>query len=591
MEQNQGFTPHSMFEGMMRANHKLVQNYLNNLSGYNHDMRDMFLTYFHFATKFAVNTQEIFKVQNYFLEYLVRQQGILDDVLKAPAKNGSYEPFIQPREDDKRFRAPEWNTLPFFNYLKQNYILTQDLIRKVIDDVDINEKSHDKLRFYAAQLTNLFSPSNFLFTNPEALRTAMETSGASLWNGFNNFLKDLDKEKITQTDESAFRVGKNLALSKGSVVYQNELIQLIQYAPATDKVYEVPLLIIPPWINKFYVLDMQPENSFVKYMTEKGFTVFMISWKNPGPELAHLRFDDYVEKGALAAISVAKSISGSEKINALGYCLGGTLLSVAASILGAKNDESLNTITWLAAMVDFKDIGPMGAVVDAALVNKLKRGELLKNGLLHGYDMERAFNLMRVNDLVWNYVISNYLKGQTPKPFDVLYWTNDNTNLPGDMYAYYIGEMILKNNLSRKNALTIAGHQIDIGKIKAPAYVVALKEDYISPPETVYTTTELVNGPVEFFLGESGHVMGVINPPERKKYGHYEGGNLGGSFGDWQKTAKFSKDSWWNTWSEKLIARSGKKKAAPAKEGNKDYQIVEAAPGTYVMETCEGTMN
>ena len=403
-------------------------------------------------------------------------------------------------------------------------------------------------------------------------------------------MADIEKGRISQTDMSAFEPGRNIAITPGAVVYENELIQLIQYSPTTKKVYETPLVIIPPWINKYYILDLRPENSLVKFMVDEGFTTYIISWKNPTPDMGHITFDNYVEMGTLKAFEVAQSVSKSKKINVLGYCLGGTLLSTTLAIMASKENKlesPVNSATFLAAMVDFSDVGPMGDVIDNALIKKLERGELLKDGVMHGHDMEKAFNLIRANDLIWKYVANNYLKGKSPSPFDILYWTNDNTNLPAKMYLYYLKYMVLQNKLSRKNALRICDTPIDIGKIEIPVYVIGLEQDHISPAHTVFTTTELVSGPVEFILGESGHVMGTANHPSKKKYGYFLNGKLGRGLEAWKKSAKFHEGSWWTAWSERLVKKSGKQITASKKLGNARFKIIEPAPGRYVKEKCK----
>jgi polyhydroxyalkanoate synthase len=579
-----------LFNGIAKINQRVFQNNIKNYSGYYHDNRDIGLTYSSFFSKLFAEPTEMVKVQGFQMEFLQKQMALWQHIFINPyiGKNkNEKEPFISPKKADNRFKAPHWNKYPFFDFLKQNHLLIEQFALRIVDEVEMGESTKGRLDFYTKQYAELFSPANFLFTNPEVLELAVETKGDSLWKGFNNFVNDIEKGRITQVDESAFEVGKNLATTPGEVIYENELIQLIQYAPTTKNVQEIPLLIIPPWINKFYVLDLTPEESFVKFMVDQGFTVFIISWKNPTSGMGYLTFDDYVNKGALKAIEVAENISVAKKINVLGYCLGGTLLGVAASILASQKKEVINTITFLASMLDFSDIGPMGDEINEALVNKLERGELLKDGIMHGHDMERAFNLIRVKDLVWNYAIDNYLKGMPPSVFDVMYWTNDNTNLPASMYVYYMKEMILKNKLVQKNALNICGTLIDIGKIEAPVFIVAMKRDYISPPQTVFITTQLVSGPVEFILGESGHVMGAVNPPIKKKYGYYLDGKLGKGFDEWQNTAQFHEGSWWTTWSGKLKDKSGKQVPASKFLGNKNYVEIEPAPGRYVKERCE----
>lgn len=577
------FSFQKLFSGLLKANQKIVFNYLENFSGYNHDLRDISLAYFHFFTELFINTGDITKVQDLYFQFLIRQEKLRENIfIESIAGNQQ----IKSPGNDKRFLSDEWNKYPYYHFLWQNHLLTEQFIMKVLDEVEMSDARKKKLRFYTKQYLDLHSPANFLYTNPEVLELAMKTNGDSLWKGFNNFINDLENGKITQTDESAFEVGKNIAITPGEVIYENELIQLIQYAPTTETVYKIPLLIVPPWINKYYVLDLQKENSFIKFLVEQGITVFIISWRNPMPGMGNITFDNYVDKGVISAIDAVREINQVQKINILGYCLGGTILGVTASILKARKKDVINTITFLAAMIDFTDIGPMGAVIDSALIKKMERGELLRNEILHGHDMERAFNLIRANDLVWKYVINNYMKGTLPKAIDVMYWTNDNTNLPSKMYLYYLKHIIYENKLSKKDALRICDTLVDIGKINEPVYIIAFKEDYISPPATVFTTSELVKGTVEFILGESGHVMGAINPPARMKYGHFHDGKLGSGYAEWQKTAKYSKESWWLPWSTKLRKQSGEKIIAPKNLGNDKYIELEPAPGSYVMEKC-----
>lgn len=570
--------------GINSAYQKLTENYFKNLSGYHHDYRSIANTYLNFFSKIAINPHEIIKINSFYLDFFQCQQKLWNSVFINPDTEESFQ--ILPRKNDKRFVAEEWS-IPYFNFIKQNYWLTEKLADRIIGEIEIGEKARKKMIFYNQHFIDLLSPANFLATNPEALKLAMDTKGKSLMNGFKNLVNDIEKGQITQCDESAFEVGKNLAITPGAVVYQNELMQLIQYKATTNTVHEIPLLMIPPWINKYYILDLQPENSLVKFLVDQGITVYMVSWLNPCAGKGHLTFENYVNDGAIKAIEIVKDISSVKKINTLGYCLGGTLLGVASAILSHdKKNNPLNTATLLAAMIDFNDVGPMGNVIDEALVKKLERGELLNDGVLHGHDMERAFNLIRAQDLIWNYAVNSYLKGNKPRAFDVLYWTNDNTNLPACMYKYYIRRIILENGLSKKNALTICNTPIDIGKIEFPVFVVGFKEDYISPAKTSFITTRMVSGAVEFILGGSGHVMGAINPPAKKKYGYYLNGKLDGSFDTWIETAKFFEGSWWKPWSERLIEHSGKQIPASKILGSKTYPIIEPAPGSYVKTGC-----
>jgi len=584
MEDKKNFDLGELMNCITIVNQRIAKNYFKNSSSYHHDLRDMGLTYFSLVTKMLANPVEMFKIYNSNLDFLKAQQDIWKQVF-MDSNNTENAPVIEPKNGDKRFLDAEWLTNPFLNFIKQNYLLAERLSEQIVDEVEIDPKMRKKLDFYVGQYMDAFSPSNFLLTNPEAMRLAIETKGKSLWDGLYNLMEDLEKGKISQTDESAFEVGKNIAVTPGTVVYENELIQLIQYTPVTKKVFDTPLVMIPSWINKYYVLDLEPKKSLVKFLVAQGVTVFMVSWRNPKPGMGNLTFDDYVGKGAIKAIEVAKNISGAKKVNTLGYCLGGTLLSVAASILSTNPKENpINTITFLASMVDFSDIGPMGDVISESLIQKLERGELLHDGIMDGADMETAFNLIQSNNLIWNYVINNYLEGKKPTAFDVLYWTNDNTNLPGEMYKYYMRNMIFENKLSRKNALKICNTLVDIGKIEVPVFVIGFENDIISPAITAFTTTELVKGSVEFIFGGSGHVIGAINPPSKNKYGYYLNGKLGIGFEEWIKTAEYFEGSWWTPWTERLIKQSGKEIAAPAKAGNQTYKMIEPAPGRYVKE-------
>ncbi|MEO7087530.1 MAG: class I poly(R)-hydroxyalkanoic acid synthase [Bacteroidia bacterium] len=584
-------TIQELTERITGATQKIIKNYLDNNTGYNHDNRDIVNTYTEFGTKLMANPEEGEKIQELFKGFLNSQQELWKHVAeRQSSKDVEYKPLIAPSADDKRFKSPEWDEAPYyFDFVKQSYLLTSKLMTEIVDTVDMADKSKKKLAFYTKQYIDAFSPSNFIATNPEAIKLAQQTNGQSLIDGFKNLLSDIEKGGITQTDMSAFEPGRNIAITPGAVIFENELMQLIQYSPSTKKVYETPLLIIPPWINKYYILDLRPENSLVRFIVDSGITTYMISWKNPTPYMRNITFDKYVEEGAIKAIEVVQSISKSKKINTLGYCLGGTLLGTTLAILAkktAQKDNPVNTATFLATMIDFSDVGPMGDVIDHALISKLERGELLEEGIMHGHDMERAFNLIRANDLIWSYVVSNYLKGKSPTSFDVMYWTNDNTNLPAKMYLFYLRYMVLENKLSRKNALRICDTLIDIGKIETPSFVIGMEEDHISPVRTNFTTTELLSGPVEFILGESGHVMGVANPPAKKKYGYYLNGKLENGFEKWKETAKFHEGSWWTPWSERLIKKSGKQVVPIKSLGNTKYKVIEPAPGRYVKEKC-----
>jgi polyhydroxyalkanoate synthase len=574
-----------MNELIAAAGKKMMEKTITDAPSSFSDNMELALQYSNLFSEIASNPGNTAKAQSLYVDFIKKQQDLWKSMLERQAGKET-TPVIMPAADDKRFKAAEWNETPYFDFIKQSYLLVSEMLGNIVESVDIDDKTKRKLSFYTKQYIDSFSPTNFLATNPEALKLAQETKGQSITDGLKNFLEDVAQGRITQTDVTAFKLGENLAITEGDVVYENELIQLIQYKPSTKTVNEIPVLVIPPWINKYYILDLKPENSYVKYIVDQGFTTFLISWKNPTKELGNLGFEDYVEKAALKAAEVMKDITKAKKVHAVGYCLGGTLLSIALSIAYARKNVPFETATFLATMIDFSDIGPMGDIIDEALVKKIENGELKEQNLMRGKVMGSAFNLIRSNDLIWNYVANSYLKGKKPAPFDVLYWNGDNTNLPANMYGYYLRHMLFENKLSRKNALRICDTPVDIGRLELPVFVVGASEDHISPPQTTFTTTELVSGPVEYVLGGSGHVMGVVNPPFKKKYGYYKDGEMNKGFEEWKKTAKQHEGSWWTPWTAWLKKQSGKEIPAPTKAGNAKYKSIEPAPGSYVKEPC-----
>lgn len=566
---------------IVKANKKITKSVTENFSGLLHDQRDFILACTSLVMKFYTRPKEILNVQKNVFK--LTQE--LQELLIRFWTNQNDNPLITPGKNDKRFNASAWDE-HYFDFLKQSYLLISKTVMDILNETDLDKKEKRKLLFYSKQLLDALSPANFAITNPEALKIAVQTKGESLTKGFRNFLKDIQNGRISQADGITFQVGKNLAVTKGSVVFRNNLIELIQYAPSTPEVHEIPLLIVPPWINKYYILDLQQKNSFIRYAVEQGFTVFIISWKNPQAGIANIAFDDYVQNGVLNSIDVILEITGASRINTMGYCIGGTLLGVVLAVLTAKKQDLVNSVVFLAAMLDFSDIGPMGDVIEEALVKKMERGEILHDGIMSGRLMEEAFNLIRANDLIWHYVTNNYLKGQEPDPFDVIQWTSDNSNLPSQMYLYYIRNMVLENKLSKRNALNSCSVPVNIYKIKTPALVIGMQEDHISPCRTVFTTTELLKGPVEFLLGGSGHVMGIANPPVKNKYGYKMGGILEEGFDEWLRTAKSYQGSWWLPWSKWLAERSGKLIVAKTLLGSEKYPVLMPAPGSYVLESC-----
>ena len=520
------------------------------------------------------------KVQEQYFDYLKKHFTLWQKF--STKKNGEkIEPVITPSVTDGRFKAEEWNDNSNFDFIKQSYLLMSELINNLTETVDIDAEEKNKLSFFTKQYIDAIAPTNFAFTNPEVLKLAQETNGASLVDGFKNFIKDYEKGHISQTDESAFEIGRNVAITPGTVIYENEIIQLIQYLPTTKTVNQYPLLIIPPCINKYYILDLQPHNSFVKYAVDNGNTVFLISWRNPSKEMTPFTFDDYINDGIFKAVDAVKSITKAKKINALGYCIGGTILGVAASAYKKKKKAPFNSLTFLASMLDFSDIGPVNVFVDEKWISTLEK-ELKKEGILDGRKLANTFNLLRPNDLIWSYVVNNYLKGKEPRPFDILYWNGDSTNLPGNMYAYYLRHMCLNNELIVKDKLTIAGEKIDLGNIDNPAYIVSCKEDHISPFRTNFNTTELLSGTCEFILSGSGHVAGIVNPPEKSKRGYLTDGELTKGVDHWLSTAKENEGSWWIHWINWINKISEKQISAIYNIGNEDYPPVEPSPGKYV---------
>ncbi|MDH4192130.1 MAG: class I poly(R)-hydroxyalkanoic acid synthase, partial [Betaproteobacteria bacterium] len=472
----------------------------------------------------------------------------------------------------------------YYEYLMRSYLLASRTLAELADTTALEGLAKERLRFAVRQWTDAVSPANFIATNPQALRRACETGGASLTHGVVNLLDDLRRGRISQSDESAFEVGRNLAVTPGEVVFENALIQLIQYAPTTARVGRRPLVMVPPCINKFYVLDLQPENSFVRYAVGEGHTVFMLSWRNVPASLGHLTWDDYLEQGVLRALAVAREVSGAKQVNALGFCVGGTLLGAALGVLAARGDDLVASATFLTAMLDFRDTGPIGLFVDEASVAARERS-IGGGGLLSGEELGIVFSALRANDLIWPYVVNNYLLGATPPPFDILYWNADGTNLPGPMYCYYLRHTYLENRLREPGALVNCGVPVDLGRVNCPVFVYASREDHIVPWRSAYATLGLLGGEKTFVLGASGHIAGVINPADKNRRSYWSGGAPYPQDADaWLAGAAEQRGSWWPRWSVWLAAQRGEWRRAPGKAGNRKYRPIEPAPGRYVRE-------
>ena len=513
---------------------------------------------------------------NYFQQQLALWTRMMASVAGQPDNATSAS-----EKGDRRFKATAWRDVFAYSLLKQGYLLNSRLISDMVEAVDLDEPTRQRLSFYTRQFIDSMSPANFAATNPEVMQLAFETGGQSLRAGFENLLKDMGQGALSITDQTAFEIGKNVAVSEGAVVFENELFQLIEYAPLTDQVATRPLLIVPPCINKFYILDLQPANSFVRFAAEQGNTVFLVSWRNPDAACGHFTWDDYLSQGAIRAIEVALAISGADKLNALGWCVGGTILSSALAVLRARSDTSVGSLTLLTTMLDFCDPGELGIFIDEQGVSARERS-IGKGGIYPGTELGFVFQTLRANDLIWPNVINNYLKGKVPEAFDLLYWNADSTNLPGPMYAWYLRNMYLENNLCVSNRLTMCGTQVDLGRIDVPSYVLATHEDHIVPWKAAYRTTQLVGGKTQFVLGASGHIAGVINPASKNKRSYWTGGNLSDDAEKWFAGAEATPGSWWTHWVKWLAPYRGKPIDARRKPGNKQYVEIEPAPGRYV---------
>ena len=484
---------------------------------------------------------------------------------------------------DRRFSSAEWRRDPWFDYLRRSYLINSQFLADWVDALEAQPRVKERLRFVARQLVDAMSPANFAATNPEALKLALETKGESLSRGVRQLIEDVHKGRISTTDESQFEIGRNIAVTEGAVVYQNELMQLIQYKARTPMVFKRPLVMVPPCINKYYILDLQPENSLVRFALEQGHNVFMVSWRNVAEDLGHLAWDDYVELGVFKALEVARAVSGVDKVNALGFCVGGTLLGVALAVAAARGEAGVESATFLAAMLDFSDTGEIGLFIDEPSV-VLREATIGKGGIMPGRDLALVFSALRANDLIWSYVVNNYLKGKPPEAFDLLYWNADSTNLPGPMYCWYVRNTYLENRLREPNKASVLGAPVDFGKIAVPAYVLATREDHIVPWRTAYSTTQLVGGEKRFVLAASGHIAGVINPASRGKRSHWTGEKLPVNADEWLAGAVETPGSWWTDWTDWLGRLGGGRVKARSRLGNEQFKPGESAPGSYVRQ-------
>lgn len=481
---------------------------------------------------------------------------------------------------DRRFAGEAWRNDPRFDGLTQTYLGLSDMVRKNLDAAPLEGRSKAQWGFVLRQVVDALSPANCLATNPEALQTALDSGGASLVEGMRLFVQDFARGRVSMTDDTAFEVGRNVATTPGSVVFENDLIQLIQYAPTTAKVHERPLLIVPPCINKYYILDLQPDNSLVAHAVAQGHTVFLVSWRNAGPEQGNLGWDDYLEQGVMQAIDVALAISGADRANTLGFCIGGTLLASALAVLAAHGEDKAASLTLLTTMLDFSNTGELGLMVSEQAV-AAREATIGHGGLLKGRELAQVFAALRANDLIWPYVVNGYLKGKAPPAFDLLFWNGDDTNLPGPMYCWYLRNTYLENKLREPGGTVQCGLPVDLGQITVPAFVYASREDHIVPWQTAYASTQLLGGDVRFVLGASGHIAGVINPPAKKKRNHWVG-KLAADADRWLERAEDVPGSWWPAWMDWLGEHAGRLVAAPKSAGSRKHKPIEAAPGRYV---------
>ncbi len=503
------------------------------------------------------------------------------------------KPVAQPEKSDRRFADPEWQENPLFDFLKQAYLLTSNWAEDLVEKAEgIEDRRKRRAQFYLEQITTALSPSNFPFTNPEVIRATLSSNAENLAEGMNNLLADLERSgdllKISQTDMSAFKVGENLAITPGKVVFQNELIQLIQYSPTTDTVHETPVMIVPPWINKFYILDLVPKKSFVKYLVDQGYTVFMVSWVNPGPELADKSFEDYMYEGVLTGSDVARQICGTEQIIPIGYCVGGTLLTSTLAYNAARGDDRFPAAGFLAAQADFSKAGDLLVFIDEPQLDAIEK-MMKETGYLDGSRMATVFNMLRPRDLIWPYVVNNYLLGKEPFPFDLLFWNSDPTRMTRANHSFYLREFYYKNKLAR-GEMELGGQTLDLSKVRIPIFEIATREDHIAPPDSVFISAKLFSGPVRFVLAGSGHIAGVVNPPYKEKYMHWAGGDDSPgpsihdyrTLEDWLAAANEIPGSWWPDFVDWLTPKAGEQ--VPAREpGAPNFPPIEEAPGRYVV--------
>jgi len=497
---------------------------------------------------------------------------------------------VEPAPGDRRFRSEAWQQNEIFDFIKQSYLLTANAMQEMVGKLHgLDEKERGRVAFYTRQFADALAPTNFPLTNPDVLKATIASNGDNLVKGLDNLLADIERghgELSIRQSADGFTVGENIATAPGKVVFRNEIMELLQFSPTTDEVHERPLLIFPPWINKYYILDLRPENSFVRWLVGQGYTVFLVSWVNPDPDMAEKGFDDYMRDGIFAALDAVEKATGVRDPNCVGYCIGGTLLAATLAYMAEKGDDRIHSATFWAAQTDFSEAGELSVFVDEAQLDALKQKMDSEGGVLPGSKMAGAFNMLRANDLIWSFVVSSYLLGKEPHPFDLLYWNSDNTRMPAAMHSFYLRNMYLKNLLAKPDALTLAGEPIDLRRIETPSFFLSAREDHIAPWKSTYSATQVFSGPVKFVLSASGHIAGVVNPPAANKYCYWTGADLPAKPDSWLETAARTEGSWWPEWNS-WVGGYGEGKVPARQPGAGSLPVLEDAPGSYVAARIE----
>ena len=539
--------------------------------------------FMHLLGEFVSNPQKMMEVQTAFWnDYMQLWQSSMHRFF-----GGEAEKPMMDSSGDRRFKDQVWSESVVFDFIKQSYLLTAQHLQKAVHEAEggLDEKEAHKVEFYTKQFIDAMSPSNFVMTNPEVLRATLETGGENLVKGLENLLEDIEvghgQLKIRMTDTKAFEIGKNIALTPGSVVFQNNMMQLIQYNPSTEKVAKTPLLILPPWINKFYILDLQPENSLIKWAVDQGFTVFVVSWVNPTAEHKNTGFAEYIKDGVFAALDAIEKATGEKEANVVGYCIGGTLLATTLAYMKAKKDTRIKSATYFTTLIDFQEPGDLGVFIDEEQISGIEK-KMEAQGYLDGQEMAGSFNLLRSNDLIWSFVINNYMMGKSPFPFDLLYWNSDSTRMPCAMHSFYLRKMYLENALIKKGGVKIGDVPIDLSTITTPSFIISTREDHIAPWKSTYVATQTYSGPMTFVLSGSGHIAGIINPPAKKKYGYWMNSEFPKNPDQWLEKAKQSEGSWWPEWSNWLMKNHSEAMVKARTPGDGKLKTIEAAPGSYV---------